>query len=1115
MTAVVLSPYLSLLALVLWVVWEVVVGTPQEEKCVYMDNAQHLDTVGLSQDGEVIIGALINFYVLPPNLDLSFTKEPYLQSCSEFQESPVQWAQALVFAVEEINRNPFLLPGVRLGYRIMDSCTRYPHSLRAVMSMISGGNGTCETSRPAKLIIGDSASTQCMILSRVLSPLRVPMISYLATCVCLSNRREYPNFFRTIPSDMYQARTMAQMARRFGWTWVGAVVADNDYGLQAVQAFQKETKGTGICLAFVSTLLRERLAKDVDRAVKLVQSSSARVIMVFAWYMDVEMFLTELVRRNVTGRQFLASEIWSTSSLLLSNPELNTITQGTLGVAIRSAPIPGFEKHLRALHPSRYPRDSILRELWERTFGCSPVQNNMVASRSILPPCSGKESLEGVQNSVTDVANLRATYNVYLAVYAAAYALHSLLACTTPNSSDPTLTPGCSSPDTTTTQQLLEHLKLLNFTTQLGEKFYFQDGETPAVYDIVNWQRGPGGALQYVLIGRLEGSNLIINESAIRWPGNSNKVPVSVCTAECPQGTRKAIVKGLPVCCFDCLPCAEGEFNNVTAGTSQEKRCVYLDRAQHIDSVGLSQDGDVVIGALINFYMQPSALDMSFTKEPYLQPCYEFQESPVQWAQAVVFAVEEINRNPSLLPGVRLGYRILDSCSRYPHSLRSVMSLISGGNGTCETSRTTKLVIGEATSTQSIILSRILSPLHVPMISYLATCVCLSNKREYPNFFRTIPSDMYQARTMAQMARRFGWTWVGAVVEENDYGLQAVQAFREETKGTSICLAFVSTIFRERMEKDVDRAVKMVQSSSARVIMVFAWYTDVEVFLTELVRRNVTGRQFLASEIWSTSSLLLSNPELYTITQGTLGVAVRSAPIPGFEKHLRELHPSRYPQDTIMRVLWERTFGCSPVQNNMVASQSGLPPCSGKESLKEVQNGVTDVSNLRATYNVYLAVYAAAYALHSLLACTTPNSSDPTLTPGCSSPDTITTQQLLEHLKLVNFTTQLGEKFYFQDGETPAVYDIVNWQRGPGGDLQYVLIGRLEGSNLIINESAISWPGNSNKAPVSVCTDECPQGTRKAIKKGLPVCCFDCLPCAEGEFSNVTGHQMSLQLTSP
>ncbi|KAM9481480.1 extracellular calcium-sensing receptor-like [Clarias gariepinus] len=446
------------------------------------------------QDGDVVIGALISFYVLPPTFDLSFTKHPYLPPCSEFQESPVQWAQAVVFAVEEINRNSFLLPGIRLGYRIVDTCTRYPYSLRAGMSMISGGNGTCETTRPAKILLGDSDSTQSIIMSRVLTPLHFPLISYLSTCVCLSNRREYPNFFRTIPSDMYQARTMAQMAKRFGWTWVGAVVADSDYGLQALQAFRDEIKGTGICLAFVSTLLREKLAKDVDHAVKMVQSSSARVIMVFAWYMDVEVFLTELVRRNVTDHQFLASEIWSTSSLLLSNPVLTTIAQGTLGVAIRSAPIPGFEKHLQELHPSRYPQDTILRVLWERTFGCSPVLNNMVVSQSGLPPCSGKESLKDVQNSFTDVSNLRVTYNAYLAVYAAAYALHSLLQCTAPDSSDPTMAPGCSSPDIITAQQ----------------------------------------------------------------------VPVSVCTVECPPGTRKAVRQGVPVCCFDCLPCAEGEFSNDT-----------------------------------------------------------------------------------------------------------------------------------------------------------------------------------------------------------------------------------------------------------------------------------------------------------------------------------------------------------------------------------------------------------------------------------------------------------------------------------------------------------------------------------------------------------------------
>lgn len=43
----------------------------------------------------------------------------------------------------------------------------------------------------------------------------------------------------------------------------------------------------------------------------------------------------------------------------------------------------------------------------------------------------------------------------------------------------------------------------------------------------------------------------------------------------------------------------------------------------------------------------------------------------------MVFAVEEINRNSSLLPGVTLGYRILDSCDNVHTSLRALLSLLS------------------------------------------------------------------------------------------------------------------------------------------------------------------------------------------------------------------------------------------------------------------------------------------------------------------------------------------------------------------------------------------------------------------------------------------------------
>jgi len=47
------------------------------------------------------------------------------------------------------------------------------------------------------------------------------------------------------------------------------------------------------------------------------------------------------------------------------------------------------------------------------------------------------------------------------------------------------------------------------------------------------------------------------------------------------------------------------------------------------------------------------------------------------------FAVAEINSNPSILPGVRLSYRILDSCGRHPWALQGAFSLVGGDSQSC------------------------------------------------------------------------------------------------------------------------------------------------------------------------------------------------------------------------------------------------------------------------------------------------------------------------------------------------------------------------------------------------------------------------------------------------
>ncbi|XP_036934056.1 extracellular calcium-sensing receptor-like [Acanthopagrus latus] len=535
----------------------------------------------------------------------------------------------------------------------------------------------------------------------------------------------------------------------------------------------------------------------------------------------------------------------------------------------------------------------------------------------------------------------------------------------------------------------------------------------------------------------------------------------------------------------------------------------------------LSQDGDVIIGGLFNLYYKPSAIEQGYTKLPSYEPCTGLDLEALKYTYAMVFALEEINRNSTLLPGVKLGYRILDSCGRYPWSLQGALSMVGGETKHCnltasiprsaaykKTVALVPLLICAASSTTGIIMSQILGPLS---ISYLASCPCLSDRTKFPNFFRTIPSDIYQARAMAQLAIRFNWTWMGAVIINTDYGQLALKVFQEEIHGKGVCLEFVETVHRETIVSDARRAALKIKASTATVILIFCWYTDVKRLFLELANIHVKDRQFLASESWSTSDDLLQDLAISKVASGVLGVAIRSSAIPGFETFLRSLNPSHRPDDEFFREFWQKEFGCTPGAEQSQEThkeallKASLPACSGTESLEGVQHPFTDTSQLRVAHNVYLAVYAAAHALHSLLSC--PNRDSP---PGnnsstCSSPKHIKPRELLAQLNKVNVTTPQGEMFYFQGADIPAKYDLVNWQNTPEGSLKLVLIGHVDGFDLHLNESAIQWSTGSNQVPVSVCSESCPPGTRKANRKGEPLCCFDCIPCAEGEISNKTG----------
>ncbi|KAG2462796.1 CASR protein, partial [Polypterus senegalus] len=492
-------------------------------------------------------------------------------SC-RFEVSVFQRVQAMIFAIEEINKDQTLLPNITLGYRLYDNCVNLPVALRATTALFAGMDDvipdySCNGPPPVIAIVGDPLSSHSIAALRIISLFRMPMVSYFATCSCLSNKREFPSFFRTIPSDAFQVKAMIQIIKHYGWVWIGAIASDDDYGQNAIKVFMEEVSTFG-CIAFTETVPTVYKREKIIQIVNTVKQSTAKVIVVFSSEVEFNILAKEIVKQNITGRQWIASEAWSTSTAMAIAENFNSFG-GTIGVAIRRGSIPGLEDFLLQVPPEFNPDKNLISEFWEALFECKFSQEKSELNSSsefYSRTCTGFENIHAIKTAYSDVSNLRSSYNVYKAVYAIAHALHNLMSCE--NGNGPFENKSCADIKYVQPWQVLHYLKEVNFTSHLGERVAFdENGDAIAVYDIVNWQPSKDGGVLIKTIGLFdematEGQQVLLAEEDIFWNFESREPPESVCSKSCQPGTRKASRKGEPVCCFDCVPCADGEISS-------------------------------------------------------------------------------------------------------------------------------------------------------------------------------------------------------------------------------------------------------------------------------------------------------------------------------------------------------------------------------------------------------------------------------------------------------------------------------------------------------------------------------------------------------------------------
>ncbi|XP_056425680.1 extracellular calcium-sensing receptor-like [Hyla sarda] len=529
---------------------------------------------------------------------------------------------------------------------------------------------------------------------------------------------------------------------------------------------------------------------------------------------------------------------------------------------------------------------------------------------------------------------------------------------------------------------------------------------------------------------------------------------------------------------------------------------------------GVTQPGDIMLGVVLPLHLATNYRPMSFTERPPRTTCSMFHFESYQQLQAMIFAIEEINKDLNILPNVTLGFQAYDSCDDLHLDLGSSLQILTGTNSAIPNYRCTpevplSAVIGPAVSTHSILLAHILGLYRYPQISHYSTSHLLSDRKKFPSFFRTVPSDAFQSLGLAKLILHFGWSWVGLLAINNDYGQQGIQMVRQEIIKGGACVAFTENILMNRPDRNAPHIVKVIRESTVSVIIVFSTDVDLVPILQEILRHNITNKIFVASEAWSTSSLR-SIGRFSRLLTGTIGLAFYSGNIPGLSRFLNTVQPNSSLEQYWIKIFWEQTFNCKFLMEGNSTKVSGtiFNECTGQENLKNIKNSFTDVSNLRTTYNVYTAVHVVTKALEDLNNCR--------MTQGslsqykCADIYRLNPWQLLYYMKKVRLKLSGGQELSFnENGDPPAVYDIVNWQLSPEGAIQQVKVGSFDiaastGQFFTINTSLLMWATEDNQAPLSLCSQSCPYGFWKAVRRGEPVCCYECVPCPHGEITNKT-----------
>ena len=171
--------------------------------------------------------------------------------CGEIRSE--QLMEAMLFALDTINADSQLLPGIELGYDIRDTCYSENIGLDEALDLIISGEhlslescstflgGNVSESVATLGIVGAYASRVSMVSAGLGRLFQMPQVSYVSSSPLLNNRDRYSYFYRTISPDNILAKAMVDLMLWFNRTHISTVYSNDIYGQARTDELQKLT----------------------------------------------------------------------------------------------------------------------------------------------------------------------------------------------------------------------------------------------------------------------------------------------------------------------------------------------------------------------------------------------------------------------------------------------------------------------------------------------------------------------------------------------------------------------------------------------------------------------------------------------------------------------------------------------------------------------------------------------------------------------------------------------------------------------------------------------------------------------------------------------------------